>query len=142
MSGVYGGAPLSSELPASEAVSATGGVMAEGSRADHVHPRLTSATIATLDASGKATVTFTRSFAVEPCPILAAIATGASQPTTVEVESWVKTGALWTGAVVKGYRAQRLPAVLTLLSALVNYDIFGATAANTRVSCVFLQPSG
>lgn len=129
--------------PVAEAVSAAAGSAdSRFAMQDHAHPRLSSATIATLDASGAATVTFSRSFSAEPCAVLTAIGTGAAQPTSVEVTSWIKTGANWTGAVIKGYRAQRLPAVLTLLSALLNYDIFGASASGTRVSCVFLMPSG
>ena len=69
--------------------------------------------------------------------------------------SWVKTGNLWTGANIKGYRSQNLPvisavsgiltAVITgvngIVSALTGFNVFGGSAANARVSCVFLMPS-
>lgn len=123
---------------------------------DHAHPRLSSASIVTLDASSLATVTFTRSFAAEPCAVFAAVNTGGtSQPLVVEVVSWVKTGANFTGANIKGYRGQQLPlisqvsgiltAVVTgvngLVTALTGFNVFGGSAANARVSCVFLMPS-
>lgn len=132
----------STTAPSSEV---TGGSSGSDPRAfsmgDHRHPRLTSVTKATLDGSGLATVTFTRSFANEPGVVLTAIAPGGTQPVTLQVQSWVQTGANYTGCVVKGYRAQTLPAVIALLSALLNYDIFAGSASGVGVSVIAVQVS-
>ena len=52
--------PLADQNPSAEAGSAKPGTMDLGSRADHVHPRLTATATGTLNSSGEATVTFTR----------------------------------------------------------------------------------
>lgn len=108
---------------------------------DHRHPRLTSVTKSTLDGSGLATVTFTRSFATEPGVVLTAIAPGGTQPVTLQVQSWVQSGSDYTGCIIKGYRAQTLPAVIALLSALINYDIFAGSASGVGVSVIAVQVS-
>jgi hypothetical protein len=132
--------PLSNLQPTSEAVSATIGSSVMAARADHAHQRLTSSTRVTLDASGLATVTYTRTFSAPP--VLSCLAINPTgRPVTVEQVSDIKTGALWTGAQIHGYRTQNLPAVITLLSGLINYDVFGASAAGVDVNVIAIQPS-
>lgn len=109
---------------------------------DHQHPRLTSATIVTLDATNTATVTFTRTFAVEPSIDLTPIAPGGTQPVILQVDSWVQDGGgLYTGCVIRGYRMNTLPATLTLLTALVNFSVSSGSASGVRVSVIALQNS-
>lgn len=111
-------------------------------RADHQHPRLTSATIATLDGANTATVNFTRTFAVEPSIDLTPIAPGGTQPVILQVDSWIQDGGgLYTGCVIRGYRMNTLPATITLLTALVNFSVSSGSASGVRVSVIALQNS-
>lgn len=108
---------------------------------DHRHPRLTSVTKSTLDGSGLATVTFTRSFTAEPGVVLTPIAPGGTQPVMLQVQSWVTDGGNYVGCVIKGYRGRPLPVVLALLSALLNYDVFAGAASGVGVSVIAVQVS-
>lgn len=117
-------------------------------RADHQHPRLTSATIVTLDSNGLATVAFTRSFPVEPSVDLTPIAPGGTQPVALQVDSWVMTGADYTGCIVKGFRGQSTTlAAVTVVGISVavgsqTVNPFSAPAASgVRVSVIALQTS-
>lgn len=128
--------------PSSESrMGAVGSQSERYARADHQHPRLTSATTHTLDASGLATVTFTRTFATEPAVDLTPIAPGGTQPVILQVDSWIMSGGTYTGCVVKGYRLNTLPATLTLLTALVNFSISSGSVNGVRVSVIALQNS-
>lgn len=134
--------------PVAEAVAPAIGAPGRYATEKHVHERLTSAKIETLDGSSLVTTTFTRTFDSEPCPILTAIAPGGTQPVMLQVDSWIKTGALWTGAVVKGYRGS-IPnlatvnvAGITVAAGVQNLNSHAGSAAGVRVSCVFLMPSG
>ncbi len=93
---------------------------------DHQHPRLTSATQVTLDANGLATVVFTRSFPAEPAVDLTPIAPGGTQPVTLQVDSFVMTGANYTGCIIKGFRGQA-----TTLAAVTVVGISVAVGAQT-----------
>lgn len=113
---------------------------------DHKHPRLTSATLVTLDGSGLATATFTRTFANMPSVDLTAIVPGGTQPVALQVESWVMTGADYSGCVVRGYRGQTtsLAAVTVLgVSVAVGGQTLNAFAAapGVMVSVIALQNS-
>lgn len=131
----------SNQIPLSEATTATGGALTMASAADHQHPRLSSSSRATLDGSGLATVTYTRSFSAKPAITLTAI-NPSGRPVLLEVQSDVTDGGgNYIGCVVHGYRNQNLPAVLTLLSALINFDVFGASAAGVEVNVIAIQAS-
>lgn len=146
--------PLSNAIPMGEATAATAGASEAASRGDHQHPRLTSSTRVQLDASGNATVTYTRSFAAKPAIVLTAINPSGAQ-VVLEVISDTMTGGVYTGCVIKGSRARPLPtlnavsglltAVITgvndLVTALTGFNIFGGSAAGVEVSVVAIQPS-
>lgn len=89
-----------------------------------------------LDASGLATVLFSKGFDTQPAVALAAIAPGGTQPVILSVDSWIMSGGQFTGVVVKGYRTRPLPAVIALLSGLVNYDVAAGSAVGVAVSAV------
>lgn len=129
--------------PKGEARSAaTGAQSMKYALEDHQHPRLTSATIVTLDGTNTATVTFTRTFAAEPSIDLTPIAPGGTQPVILQVDSWIQDGGgLYTGCVIRGYRMNTLPASLTLLTALVNFSVSSGSASGVRVSVIALQNS-
>lgn len=127
--------------PKSEATTGKPGAVSPYARADHEHPRLTSAGSVVLDANGDATVTFTRTFSAPPNMHYSYEEASNGQPIIIKRMGWVMTGGLYTGVTIHGYRLQRLPAVLTLLSALVNYDIAGGSAAGITVDVTALQKS-
>ncbi len=131
---------LANSLPSAEGVAAAAGMASVASRVDHVHPRLTSTNIDTLDASGLKTLTFTRSFATEPSAVFTMIEAGTAAPVSFRVQSWVMTGANYTGCVVYGQRHRALPAVLTLLTALVSYEAW-IPAANVKFSAIMIASS-
>lgn len=117
-------------------------------RADHQHPRLTSATTGFLDSNGLATVAFTRVFPTKPSIDLTPIAPGGTQPVALQLDSWVMTGADYTGCIVKGFRGQatNLAAVQVLgISVAVGAQTitpFSAPAASgVEFSCIALQTS-
>lgn len=134
--------PADTAPPGESRTGAVGATSDRFARADHQHPRLTSATIVTLDGTNTATVTFTRTFAVEPSIDLTPIAPGGTQPVILQVDSWVQDGGgLYTGCVIRGYRMNTLPATLTLLTALVNFSVSSGSASGVRVSVIALQNS-
>lgn len=137
---------LSPNNPLAEKVAAAAGAGTKGSRDDHVHPRLTSSTRVTLNASGLATVTYTRTFDTKPAILLTAINPSGRQ-IFLEVVDDIQTGAVYTGCHVKGYRSQILPALTgilligPLIAALSGFDAFGGSAAGVEISIVAIQPS-
>lgn len=100
--------------------------------------------LVTLDANGRAPVVFVRAFDVKPVFFLEEEDDENAQPVSLKIVkgSWVVDAqGRYTGCVVKGMRAQTLPANITLLTGLVNFNTFGASAAGVVVACIFLPPS-
>lgn len=138
---------LTNTPPVREGVTPDPGMGLSASRDDHIHPRLSSATVGTLDANARATVTFTRTFAQTPCVQCLLVEASDNQPVVFKVESWVMNGPLYAGCVLRGYRSSVLPALSgilligPLISALANYNVFGGSAANAQFCCLAIQPS-
>ncbi len=129
-------------IPPAEATTGQIGAAGMYASAAHVHPRLTSVQIATLDANGLATVMFARSFAAQPGVILTPINPVGSQPVMLQVQGWTNdTSGNFIGCSIKGYRTNTLPSTLALLSALISFNIAGGSAANVQVSVVAIQSS-
>jgi hypothetical protein len=118
------------------ALDGTPGASGDFAPIDHVHPIRVQRTTLTLGTDSTATWTFTKPFSTKPVPNYMCEVAGL-QPCTVEVLSFttaVSNGVTtYTGMVVKGYKAQKLPAVMTLLTALLSYDVFAGSAAGTVV---------
>lgn len=139
---------LTNTAPVAEGVSPQPGMGTMASRDDHMHPRLSSATVGTLDSNARATVTFTRAFTNTPCVQCLLVENADAQPVVFKVESWVKdANGNFTGCVLRGYRSSVLPALSGVLligpviSALANYNVFGGSAANAQFCCLAIQPS-
>lgn len=139
---------LGDSTPSTEIVTGAAGTAAMASRDDHKHPRVSSATVQVLDASGVATVTFTRTFTALPAVTCLLYEASSAQPVVFKVRNWVQDGnGNYTGCVIQGYRASILPALggialLTgLVTALANYNVFGGSAAGAQFCCIALQPS-
>lgn len=153
---------ISSAAPKPEAKTPVAGTMNQVPRADHQHPRLSSATTGTLKAGGVDTIVFTRTFDVKPAVTILQIEAADNQPVVFKVVSWTTTGTagvdlLYTGCVIKGYRSQALPqqtqlnvlallgavigGVNALLSSISSFNIFGGSAAGVEYSLIALQPS-
>ncbi len=135
---------LANNMPQPETKAPDPGVQPSASRSDHSHPRLTSVQWASLDANGEATVNFTRAFSAKPGMDFTTEDDVLAQPVTVKVikDSWIKdTSGNFTGCRIKGQRAQVLPSVLLNLGALLNFNIFGGSAASVMVSVIAIQQS-
>lgn len=124
-------------------------------RADHTHPtRLQSKTL-TLDANGEAEWTFTTPFTAEPNvrqPTY--FETANSQPIILKVKDFRRATANggstlhsagatgnFVEVIVKGYRLRTLPATLTLLTALISFDITLGTGLSGIKVYVSAAPS-
>lgn len=147
--------------PSSEATGGNAGTNETAfAQEGHQHPRLTSTTYATLDASGNATVTFSRSFANKPGVNLTETdVTAGTQPLVLRVQSWVQdSGGRYTGCVIRGSRAQMLPTInplagtITLISGLLSgvngliaqltgYNVFGGSASGATISVIAVARS-
>ena len=127
-------AMLSNDPPKSEAKVATAGAAPKATRDDHQHPRLTSATTATTDANGQATILFTRTFTAMPSIDLCALEDNANPTPGMKVRRFLKTNntSTWsegdtdpvTGCVVYASRTIALPQMtaitgITLVTTLV-----------------------
>lgn len=139
---------LSDTTPAPEKTAPTAGQADQGARADHSHPRLTSATIQALDTNGLAAITFTRLFNAMPAVTCLLYEASDAQPVVFKVKSWAQDGnGAYTGCTIQGYRSSILPAlsgillVGPLISALGNYNVFGGSASGAQFCCIALQPS-
>lgn len=148
---------LSNDPPLSEAKTPTPGAQQKATRADHQHPRLTSATNHTLDANGFTTVTFTREFLTEPAITMNGLGSGTGPVPDFRAD-FIITNGKWTGATVYGQRARSLPTLAPLNSGLLSLvsSLIGAlnpllaslsgfapyeNAAGARVSVVAIQNS-
>lgn len=135
---------LTTQAPPTEAVAAAVGAGLKASRENHVHKRLTSTTVQTLDGSGNATINFTRTFVAMPGVVLTAYKPADNLPITLEVVagSWIMDGnGEYAGCIIHGSRARTLPSTLSLLSALISYNIFAGDASGVLFSCVAIQVS-
>lgn len=148
---------LADTAPSSEAKTPTAGMMDTASRADHIHPRLTSAANVTLDSNGLATITFTRTFTAEPVLVFGSIGNGTGPIPDFRGEL-IQTNGVYTGVTIYGQRARSLPTItplnsglITLLSSLIsalnpilaqlsNFAPYEA-AAGARVSVTAIQAS-
>ena len=144
--------------PLSESGSPKAGAMELATRADHQHPRLTSATNHVLDTNGLTTVVFTRSFDTEPAITMNGLGSGTGPVPDFRAD-FIITNGKWTGATVYGQRARSLPTIaplnaglLALLSSLIGAlnpilaSLSGfapyENAAGAKVSVVAIQNSG
>lgn len=145
---------LADTAPKAEQKTAAAGVMDAASRADHTHPRLTSAQTGQLDANGTATMMFTRMFTAEPAISVLAVENDTKSPPDFKVKQFLDdTGAPWVagktygGCIVYGTRARALPvlnAVTDLLGGVVGKltgFIPTEPAAGVRFSIIALQAS-
>lgn len=155
---------LSDTPPVSEVTTAAAGSAMKTSRDNHAHPRLTSSTWHTTDATGQATVIFTRTFSVKPSVVCTAEEDNTNPVPRFKVRRWLKAdGSAWTsgspygGCVVYADRSRALPVIsplstgLTLILNLVNaLNVIFATlsgytayeaAPNMPFSAIGLQAS-
>jgi len=135
-------------VPPSEGGGQVGSDSAMFARADHQHPRLTSATPVTLDANGEGTVTFSRTFSSPPMPAFTRVPPISGGPCVFEVYEWIpSSGSPVTGAKVRGYRLsgpQNLAAVTVLgISVAVGGQtlVSYGPANGVTVSVIALQAS-
>lgn len=113
--------------PPSEMIGGQTGSQVRYAREDHTHPRITRAGIVVTDSGGAWSVTWATPLASAPA-VLPVPVNATTQPVVCNVSTRTTAGA--TG---RCWLARTLPATLSLLSALVSYDIFGAAATGVSV---------
>lgn len=151
--------PLASTTPAPEMTGGSPGAAMAVPRADHAHPRLTSTTGPhTLDASGKVTVLFTRTFTKAPGLAFTRITDTDTQDRDVTLQaSYIITANLYVGVIVRGRKSAVLPTLTSLsvgallsgvitgvnaiVTALSGFDVFGTPAAGAKFTCIAVQSS-
>lgn len=137
--------PASSAPMAEKTGAAIGSATTKFALEDHQHPRLTSTTLATVASGSTVTVTFTRSFTNKPGMVMTEIegdATGSAQPAIFKVQSWTQdANSLYTGAVIKVWRAQVIPQNLATLLLGAIFSIFGASVVGTQFSVIAVARS-
>lgn len=132
---------LSNNAPSLETVAPAAGAGSMAARDDHKHPRLSSATVSVLGAAGEVEINFTREFTAMPAVTCLLIEAADNQPVVFKVKSWTMNGPNYAGCIIKGYRMQTLPSVLTLLTQLVSFNIAGGMAVGAQFCCLAIQPS-
>lgn len=134
--------PLADANPIAESTTAKAGTMGAASRADHEHPRLTATATGVLNASGEATVTFTRTFPTKPGLTSMYAESADGQPVVFKVKTWTTdVNGNFTGCVIKGYRAQAIPANLVSLLLGGVFNLFAGSAAGVEYSLIAVQAS-
>lgn len=133
---------LSNNAPMVESQQPAAGAADKASRGDHQHPRLTSATVHTLNGSGEAPITFTRSFDVFPCMDFTYVEAADNPPVIFKVKSWTLDGSnKIIGCVAKGYRGQVVPQNLATLLLGAVFNVFGGSASGVQFTAIALQQS-
>lgn len=150
---------LASTTPAPEMTGGSPGAAPSVPRADHAHPRLTSTTGPhTLDASGKVTVLFTRTFTKAPGLAFTRITDTDTQDRDVTLQaSYIVTAGVYVGVIVRGRKSAVLPTLTPIstsallsgvitgvnanLAALSGFDVFGTPAAGAKFTCIAVQSS-
>lgn len=132
---------LADTPPMGEAGTPQAGTGAKATRQDHRHPRLSSTASGTLNASGEATIVFTREFTAKPSVIVTLVEATEGQPVTFKVKSWTMTGANYTGCVIKGYRAQTIPTNLVTLLLGGVFNLFAGSVTGAEFTLIAIQPS-
>lgn len=131
---------LADQVPLAEAVAMSGSA-GLASRMDHVHPRLTSATVVTLNAGNEATVVFTRTFPSKPSLAITYVEAADNQPIVIKVKSWTIVGSDYTGCVIKGYRATPVPQNLVSLLLGAVFNLFSGSSTSVEVTVIALMAS-
>ena len=124
-------------VPPSEASgAATGAQVGRYALEDHIHQRISRVAVVTSDATGNWSASWSSMpLATTPAIFPVAANTG-NQPIVCNVATRTTTGA--TG---RCWMARTLPATLTLINALIAYDVFGQSPASTTVMVLALPPS-
>jgi len=118
---------IADTAPLAEATAGAIGTQTKAQAMNHQHPRLSSVTAGTLNASGlSGNMTFTRQFATQPGVFITAITPGGTQPIVFQVETWIMSGPNFAGCTIKGFRLQENTlAAVTVLG--ISVAVGGAT---------------
>lgn len=124
-----------SSAPPSEIIGGQVGAQVRYAREDHTHPRITRAGTVVTDAGGNWSITWATSLTAIPVVVTIPVDAG-SQPVMCSVSTRTMAGA--TG---KCFRSQLLPSTITLLTALVNYNVLGGAASGVSVQILAIPPT-
>ncbi|BAQ43977.1 hypothetical protein [Methylobacterium aquaticum] len=123
------------------------GTSTQYARADHTHAVRVQRVARTTAADGTLTWVFARSIVVPSgeTPPLAYMVEDTGSPVVVQVTGRTFTTAggqdTHTAVTVRAQRARTLPATLTVLTALVGYDVFAGGASGVRVNLWAADPT-
>ena len=139
--------PLPSTMaPRGEAVTPTPGTdPTKFAQEGHMHPRLTSTTMAVVASGSTVQVAFTRTFANKPGMVMTEIegdTTATSQPAIFKLQSWVQdANSNYTGAVIKVWRSQVVPQNLATLLLGAVFNLFSASVVGTNFCVIAIARS-
>lgn len=139
LAAMVAGALLATDDPKSEGTAPAAGTGEKASRDDHVHQRLTITRNGTLDGAGSAVLDFAP-MVYDMEPGFFAVSIGAGALVGFDV-AWVQNAqGKFTGATITARRSRKLPAVIGLLSVLVNYDT-SEPAAGVKFNATIIKSS-
>lgn len=133
--------------PPATALDGATGSATQYARADHTHAARVQRTVLTTTADGAATWTFARPIVVASgkLPPITYMVEDAGSPVVVQITGRTFTSAggqdTHTAVTVKAQRSRTLPATILALTALINFDIFGASGASVRVNLFAADPT-
>ena len=133
---------FSDNSPSQEGSLPSAGSMLMASKGDHSHQRISVAVAGTFDSTGNAAVSFVRPFPAGTPPVTMFVYEEAanSQPIIIKRKSWITDASgNYTGVNVQGYRMNTLPASLTLLTALVNFNVAGSIPVGVTFDCFSIK---
>lgn len=139
-------APAANTPPAA-ALDGVQGVSTLYARADHTHAVRVQRTVLTTAADGTATWTFARPIVVAAgkVPVIAYMVEDTGTPVVVQVTGRAMTSDgtndTHTAVSIRAQRSRTLPATILALTALVSFDIFGASASGTKVNVWAADPT-
>lgn len=134
-------------MPPATALDGAPGSSSEYARADHTHAARVQRTVLTTAADGTAMWTFARPIVVPAgkVPVIAYMVEDTGTPVVVQVTSRAMTSDgtndTHTAVAIRAQRSRTLPATILTLTALVSFDIFGASASGTKVNVWAADPT-
>ena len=121
--------PAGSTVPPAEAVGGSAGSASTCLRSDAKLPRITRAGVVVTDSSGNYTITWSTPLPAAPVTLpIPMIPTGGTQPIIC-----LPSTSTTTGATGRCWYARQLPSTLVVLTNLISYDVFGASASTITV---------
>lgn len=137
----------SGATPPATALDGNKGTSSDYARADHTHAARVQRTVLTTANDGTLTWTYARPIvcAAGKVPPISFMVENTGTPVTVQITSRAMTtdgtNDTHTAVSIKAQRSRMLPATLLSITALISFDVFGATAGATKVNLWAADPT-